>query len=68
MHIISDLCLSSNGKGKFCTNLTKKVELKNKLHCMKIPRINIHRQNLGKGPSPLIFCNEIPQVIKRTNI
>lgn len=46
----------------------KKVELKNKLHCMKIPRINIHRQNLGKGPSPLIFCNEIPQVIKRTNI
>lgn len=47
---------------------TRQKKLKNKLHCVKIPRINVHRQNLGKGPSPLIFCNEIPQVIKRTNI
>ena len=67
MHIIPDLCLSSNVKGKFCTNLTK-TNLKNKFHCIKIPRINFHGQELGKGPSASGFCNEIQQIIKRTNI
>lgn len=62
-----DLWTSTNYEEKFCTNTTK-MNLKNKFHCIKIPRINVNGLRAGKGPSPSVFFNRISQIIKRTNI
>lgn len=65
--MIPDLCLSTNCEGKICTNSTK-MNLKNKFHCIKIPRINVSGLGAGKGPSSSVFFNRISQIIKRINI
>lgn len=67
MRIIPDLCLCTNCEGKFCTNL-RTTNLKNKFHCMTIPRISVCGQESRKGPSPSVSFNGIPQTIKRANV
>lgn len=66
MHMIPDLCLSTNCEGKFCTSSTK-MNLESRFHCVKVPGINVSALGAAKGPSPLVFSNRISQITRRTN-